>query len=95
VHKLLGAGYTEVVDADLSKYFDPIPPRELRPGVARRIVEREVLRLLKRWRKAPVEERDEKGKRRMTGGRKHSRGTPQGGVGSPLLANLCVNRFLK
>ena len=95
VHKLLCEGYTEVVDADLSKYFDTIPHRELMQGVARRIVDREVLRLIKMWLKAPVEERDEKGNRRMTGGRKNSRGTPQGGVGSPLLANLYMNRFLK
>jgi RNA-directed DNA polymerase len=95
VHKLLCAGYTEVVDADLSKYLDTIPHRELMQCVARRIVDREVLRLLKLWLKAPVEEREGKGKRRMTGGRQNTRGTPQGGVASPLLANLCRNRFLK
>ena len=95
VHKLLCAGYTEIVDADLSKYFDSIPHRELMSCVARRIVDREVLRLVKMWLKAPVEERDEQGKRRMTGGRGSSRGTPQGGVASPLLANLYMNRFLK
>ena len=60
VHELLCAGYTEVVDADLSKYFDTIPHRQLMQSVARRIVDREVLRLLKAWLKAPVEERDEK-----------------------------------
>jgi RNA-directed DNA polymerase len=95
VHKLLCAGYTQVVDADLSKYFDTIPHRELMRCVARRIVDREVLRLVKMWLKAPVEERDEQGNRRMTGGRGSSRGTPQGGVASPLLANLYMNRFLK
>ena len=95
VHELLCAGYTEVVDADLSKYFDTIPHRELMQSVARRIVDREVLRLLKAWLKAPVEERDEKGNRRMTGGKGSTRGTPQGGVVSPLLANLYMNRFLK
>jgi RNA-directed DNA polymerase len=95
VHKLLCAGYKEVVDADLSKYFDNIPHRELMLCVARRIVDREMLRLVKMWLKAPVEERDEKGNRRMTGGRKSTRGTPQGGVASPLLANLYMNRFLK
>ena len=88
VHKLLCEGYTDVVDADLSKYFDTIPHRELMQCVARRIVDRDVLRLIKMWLKAPVEERDGKGKRRMTGGRKNTRGTPQGGVASPLLANL-------
>jgi RNA-directed DNA polymerase len=95
VHKLLCAGYTEIVDADLSKYFDNIPHRELMSCVARRIVDREVLHLVKMWLKAPVEERDEQGKRRMTGGRGSSRGTPQGGMASPLLANLYMNRFLK
>ena len=95
VHELLCAGYTEVVDADLSKYFDTIPHRQLMQSVARRIVDREVLRLLKAWLKAPVEERDEKGNRRMTGGKGSRRGTPQGGVVSPLLANLYMNRFLK
>ena len=95
VHELLCAGYTEVVDADLSKYFDTIPHRQLMQSVARRIVDREVLRLLKAWLKAPVEERDEKGNRHLTGGKGSRRGTPQGGVVSPLLANLYMNRFLK
>src|SRR5438094_1929678 len=95
VHKLLCEGYTEVVDADLSKYFDTIPHRELMKSVARRIVDRDVLRLIKAWLKVPVEERDEKGNRRMTGGKNSTRGTPQGGVVSPLLANLYMNRFLK
>jgi RNA-directed DNA polymerase len=95
VHKLICQGYTDVVDADLSKYFDKIPHRELMQCVARRIVDREVLRLVKMWLKAPVEERDDKGNRRMTGGKKSSCGTPQGGVASPMLANLYMNRFLK
>jgi RNA-directed DNA polymerase len=95
VHELLCAGYTEVVDADLSKYFDTIPHRELMQSVARRIVDGKVLRLIKAWLKAPVEERDEKGNRRLTGGQRSTRGTPQGGVVSPLLANLYMNRFLK
>ena len=95
VHKLLCAGYTDVVDADLSKYFDTIPHCQLMQSVARRIVDRDVLHLVKMWLKAPVEERDEKGNRRMMGGRRNSCGTPQGGVASPLLANLYMNRFLK
>ena len=95
VHKLLCAGYTDVVDADLSKYFDTIPHCQLIHSVARRIVDRDVLHLVKMWLKAPVEERDEKGNRRMTGGRSSACGTPQGGVASPLLANLYMNRFLK
>jgi RNA-directed DNA polymerase len=95
VHQLLCSGYTDVVDADLSKYFDTIPHCELMQCVARRIVDREVLRLIRMWLKVPVEERDEKGNRRMTGGKQNTRGTPQGGVISPLLANLYMNRFLK
>src|SRR5437773_1822624 len=72
-----------------------IPHRVLMLSVARCIVDRDVLRLIKAWLKAPVEERDEKGNRRMTGGQSSTRGTPQGGVVSPLLANLYMNRFLK
>src|SRR5215469_5515530 len=95
VHKLLGEGYTEVVDADLSKYFDTIPHCELMQCVARRIVDRDVLRLIKMWLTVPVEERGENGKRRLTGGKDHHCGTPQGGVVSPMLANLYINRLLK
>jgi RNA-directed DNA polymerase len=97
VHRLLGRGYTDVVDADLSKYFDTIPHSELLKSVARRIVDRHVLRLIKMWLKAPIEETDGdgEGRRRMTGGKRNTRGTPQGGVASPMLANLYMNRFLK
>jgi RNA-directed DNA polymerase len=65
VHALLCRGYTDVVDADLSKYFDTIPHRELMRSVARRIVDRNVLRLIKLWLTAPVEECDDDGRRRM------------------------------
>ena len=95
VHKLLREGYTDVVDADLTKYFDTIPHNELMKCIARRIVDRNVLHLIKQWLKSPVEEKDRKGKRRMSGGKKSTRGVPQGGVISPLLANLYINRFLK
>jgi len=63
--------------------------------VARRIVDGEVLRLIKLWLKTPIEQRDADGKRRLTGGKRSRCGTPQGGVVSPLLANLYMNRFLK
>ncbi len=95
VHRLICRGYTDVVDADLSKYFDTIPHRDLIQCVARRIVDRHVLRLIKLWLKVPVEERDGNGRQRMTGGKSSTCGTPQGGVISPLLANLYMNRFLK
>jgi RNA-directed DNA polymerase len=95
VHRLVCRGYTDVVDADLSKYFDNIPHRDLMQCVAQRIVVRNVLALIKMWLKAPVEERDGDGTRRMTGGKSSTCGTPQGGVASPLLANLYMNRFLK
>jgi RNA-directed DNA polymerase len=95
VHRLIGRGYTDVVDADLSKYFDTIPHSDLLQTVARRIVDRHVLRLIKLWLKAPIEEGDGEGKRRMTGGKRSTSGTPQGGVASPMLANLYMNRFLK
>ena len=94
VHRLICEGYTDVVDADLSKYFDNIPHSELLQSVARRIADGRMLHLLKMWLKAPVEERDEKGNRKLTGGQ--SKGTPQGGVASPLLANLrayCAEYF--
>lgn len=95
VHKLLCRGHTDVVDADLSKYFDTIPHAELMQSVARRIVDRNVLRLIKLWLRAPVAETGGDGKRRMTGGKKSRCGTPQGGIVSPLLASIYMNRFLK
>src|SRR3990170_5929383 len=95
VHRHLVRGYTDVVDADLSRYFDTIPHSDLLKSVARRVVDRDVLRLIKMWLKAPIEERDADGTRRMSGGKGSTRGTPQGGVASPLLANIYMNRFLK
>jgi RNA-directed DNA polymerase len=96
VHRHICRGHTDVVDADLSRYFDSIPHSELMKSVARRIVDRHVLRLIKLWLKAPIEERDESnGTRRISGGKSNTRGTPQGGVASPLLANIYMNRFLK
>jgi retron-type reverse transcriptase len=95
VHRHICRGYTDVVDADLSKYFDTIPHPELMQSVARRIVDRHVLWLIKLWLKAPIEERDGEGKPRMNGGKGSTRGTPQGGVASPLLSIIYMNRFLK
>jgi RNA-directed DNA polymerase len=95
VHRHICRGYTDVVDADLSRYFDSIPHDALLKSVARRIADGAVLRLIKLWLKAPIEERDGDGKRRMSGGKGNKRGTPQGGVVSPLLANIYMNRFLK
>jgi RNA-directed DNA polymerase len=80
VHTALCEGYTDVVDADLSKYFDTIPHHELLQSVARRVVDRQILHLVKMWLKVPVEERDGNGRRRMSGGKRSTRGTPQGGV---------------
>jgi RNA-directed DNA polymerase len=75
--------------------FDTIPHSELLKCVARRIVDGDMLRLIKMWLKVPVAERDKDGKPRVSGGKGSSCGTPQGGVISPLLANLYMNRFLK
>jgi len=95
VHQHLLRGYTDVVDADLARYFDSIPHSDLMQSVARRVVDRNVLSLIKMWLGAPVEERDKDGTRRMSGGKGNKVGTPQGGVVSPLLANIYMNRFLK
>src|SRR5271167_3527828 len=89
---LLRQGHTDVVDADLSKYF---PHDERMQSIARRIVDGDMLRLIKQWLKAPVETTDGDGRRRMEGGKASRHGTPQGGVISPLVANLYMNRFLK
>jgi RNA-directed DNA polymerase len=95
VHALLNTGHTEVVDADLSGYFDSIPHAELMKTVARRISDRHVLGLIKRWLEAPVQERDERGrKRRTTRNKDQGRGSPQGAPLSPLLANLYMRRLV-
>jgi len=95
VHRLLCQGFTDVVDADISKYFDSIPHDALLRSVAARIVDRHVLRLIRLWLKAPVEETDADGRRHMSDGKRSTCGTPQGGVISPLLANRYMNRFLR
>jgi RNA-directed DNA polymerase len=88
----LWAGYTQVIDADLSKYFDSIPHAKLLAVVAERIVDGGILRLIKQWLKAPVIGDDADGTRKSVGGGKANRkGTPQGGVISPLLANCYLH----
>jgi RNA-directed DNA polymerase len=95
VQELLDGGHTDVVDADLSGYFDSIPHADLMKSVARRISDRHVLHLIKMWLEAPVEETDERGRvQRTTRNKDEGRGTPQGGVASPLLANLYMRRFI-
>ena len=95
VNALLQAGYDEVVDADLSGYFDAIPHTDLMKSVARRISDRHLLHLIKMWLESPVEEKDEHGQsQRTTRNKDTGRGTPQGGVASPLLANLYMRRFV-
>jgi len=95
VHTLLNTGYQEVVDADLSGYFDSIPHGDLLKSVARRISDRDVLHLLKMWLEAPVEETDQRGRKQRTyHNRDQRRGTPQGAPLSPLLANLYMRRFV-
>jgi len=84
-----------IFDADLSGYFDTIPHRELMKCVARRISDRHLLHLVKMWLEAAVEETDEKGRKvRTTRNKDEGRGTPQGGVASPLLVNLYMRRFV-
>jgi retron-type reverse transcriptase len=84
VHKLINTGHGQIVDADLSSYFDSVPHAELMRSVARRVVDGAMLHLIKMWLEAPVEETDERGnQRRSTHNRDEGRGTPQG---SPITA---------
>ena len=95
VSEYLQQGYREVVDADLSGYFDSIPHAELMQCVARRISDKALLHLLKQWLVAPVEETDRRGRvQRTTRNKDEHRGTPQGAPISPLLANLYMRRFV-
>jgi group II intron reverse transcriptase/maturase len=95
VEELLFRGHPEVVDADLADYFGSIPHADLLKSVARRIVDRRVLHLIKMWLDCPVEETDERGRKtRTTEARDKRRGIPQGSPLSPLLANIYMRRFV-
>ncbi|MBE7465403.1 MAG: group II intron reverse transcriptase/maturase [Planctomycetes bacterium] len=90
----LRSNHSDVVDADLSKYFDTIPHSDLMRSVERRVADRKVLWLIRVWLKVPVHEVNARGKTVISGGKKTKCGTPQGGVVSPLLANIYFRRFL-
>ena len=85
-----------MVDADLSGYFDSIPHAELMKSVARRISDGRMLRLIKMWLEAPVEEIDKRGRHhRTTRNKDEGKGTPQGAPISPLLSNIYMRRFVR
>jgi RNA-directed DNA polymerase len=88
----LGHGLVEVYDADLKSYFDTIPHDQLMKCLERRLADRQVLRLIRQWLEAPIEETDDRGGTTRT---RATQGTPQGGVISPLLANLYLHWFEK
>ncbi len=87
-------GAREVIDADLSDYFNTIPHGDLMRCVARRIADGTVLHVIREWLSTPVVERKPKGEQRTTAAKDTHRGTPQGGIISPLLANLYFRRFM-
>src|SRR4026209_1202849 len=95
VRELVFRGHSEVVDADLADYFGSIPHAELLLSVARRVVDRRVLHLIKQWLGWPVGETDDRGrKKRATEAKDTKRGIPQGSPISPLLSNLYIRRFV-
>ena len=95
VEEVLFRSHPDVVDADLSDYFGSIPHAELLKSVARRVVDRRVLHLIKQWLECSVEVTDERGRKTRITAAKDSRcGIPQGSPISPLLANLYMRRFV-
>lgn len=88
IRKAVNKGRNEVYDADLKSYFDSIPHDKLMKAVEMRIVDRKVLKLIRMWLRTPI--REDKGKLV-----KSEKGTPQGGVISPLLANIYLHWFDK
>lgn len=88
INRAVRMGYGEIIDADLSKYFDTIPHQKLIKAVVKRVSDGSVLRLIKNWLRSPIAEEDKDGGKRIIPNRC---GTPQGGVISPLLSNLYLN----
>jgi RNA-directed DNA polymerase len=88
----LRAGYREVYDADLQAYFDTIPHDQLMKCLQMRITDSRVLTLIRMWLQSPILDRDEDGRPKVT---RPTQGTPQGGVISPLLANIYLHWFEK
>ena len=86
IKEYIKSGYMEIIDADISKYFDTIPHDNLMKLIGQRISDKNVIHLIKMWLKAPISEDN-----KITGGKKTKLGTPQGSVISPLLANIYLH----